>query len=190
MSDDGLEKYREQWVGASGPLPDVRSMARRNALRDRLGTWTLIALYAFGAAANIWLVVFDNGDPIVAAFLCVWSMGIAASLLWIQRESRVRPTDGPKETLVFFERRVRVERIAAQIFRWAHVVSILFFSIYYRDLFGDDAAVKLVARVSMGAILLAMLVITFMAPRWAERRAVRQRQDVELWRRWMEEQQL
>jgi hypothetical protein len=190
MSGDGLERYREQWANASGPLPDVRAIARRSALRDRLGTWLLIALYAFGACANIWVVLFDQGDPIVAAFLCVWSLVIATSLLWIQRHSKVRPTDGPRETLAFFEQRVRVERIAAQIFRWAHVVSILFFSIYYRNLFGDDDTVKRVARLSMAAILVAMLAITFMAPRWAERRAVRQRHDVELWRRWMEEQQL
>ena len=190
MSDRELEAWREQWAGASGPLPDVRAMARRNALRHQLGTWTLIALYGFGGAANVWVVLFDHGDPIVAAFLCTWAVVVAALLLWVQRGSKVRPTDGPREALAFFEDRVRIERTAAQIFRWAHVVSIVFISVYYRDLFGDDPTVKLIARVSMGLMLLAMLGITFFAPRWAERRAVRQRQDVELWRRWMEEQQL
>jgi hypothetical protein len=111
---------------------------------------------------------------------------VSAAVIAIQRGAKVRPTDGPRQALAFFERRLSIERKAAQIFRWAHAVSIIFVSVYYRDLFGDDPVVIGVAR----GIMALLLVATFSAPWWVDRLSARQRGELEGWRRWMEEQQL
>lgn len=102
------------------------------------------------------------------------------------RRIRLGKSASPREALSFLERRVRVERQGARIFRWAYAAGILLVAIHFRDLFGDEWTVKLVAR----SILFVIFALTFSAPWWIRRFTDRQEAEIGRWRRWMDEQQL
>lgn len=185
MSDAEWEAWSSKWSGAGGPLPDVRARARQQERRHLRANLIFWALMFFGVLANL----FGQDDPIVRWMLIAWSVVIVAAFLWVQRGSGLSKDPTPRETLAFLERRVRVERRSAQVARWVYPPLMLFVAIYYRDLLGagDDAWVaKLVAR----ALVLALAAVVFSAPWWMRRFTDRQQAEIDLWRRWMNEQQL
>ena len=185
MSDAEWEAWRSKWSSTEGPLPDVRARARQQAARHRRGNIIFFSLMAFGVLANL----FGQDDPLVRWLVISWSVVIVAAFLWIQRGPGLTEDATPRETLAFLERRVLIERRSAQVARWVYPPLMLFVAIYYRDLLGegDDAWVaKLVAR----ALVLVIAAIVFSAPWWMRRFTDRQQREIELWRRWMDEQQL
>jgi hypothetical protein len=169
-----------------GPLPDIRARAVHQVSRHRRANLIFLALMASGALANAWEAIAGRAEPGSAWSLILWSAALSIGFMWIQRGSRLRRTASPREALAFLEQRVRVERQGAQIVRWGYSACLLFVAIYYRGLFGDAWLAKLVARL----IFLAFFVIAFTAPWWIRRFTARQQAEIDVWRRWMDEQQL
>jgi hypothetical protein len=186
MSDAEWEALRSSWTGAEGPLPDVRTRALQQSSRQRRANVIFFSLLAGGALVDAWAAIFERADPYTCWGLILWGAAVSAGFVWIQRGIRLGKTANPREALSFLERRVRVERQGAQIFRWAYAVGIVFVAIHFRNLFGDDWPVKLVARF----ILLVIFALTFSAPWWIRRFTDRQQEEIARWRRWMDEQQL
>ncbi len=186
MSDTEWDGWMKRWGSGGGPLPDVRAHAARQAARHRWGNALLIAIMAGGSLADLWATYTGGLDPVACAVLVVWGVGLTAGVLWLQRGARLARSAGPREAVAFLEARVRFERRAAQLFRWVYAAALLFVGVHFRDLFGDDWQVKLVARL----ILFAVFVATFTVPWWMRRLTDRQEAELHQWRRWMEEQQL
>jgi hypothetical protein len=186
MSDAEWEALRSNWTGAEGPLPDVRARALQQSSRHRRANVVFFALMAGGALVTVWAAVVERADPYTCWGLILWGAAVSIGIVWIQRGIRLAKTVNPREALSFLERRVRVERQGAQIFRWAYAAGILFVAIHFRDLFGDEWRVKLVAR----CILALIFAFTFSAPWWIRRFTDPQQDEIARLRRWMDEQQL
>jgi len=186
MNDSEWEAWQANWTSAGGPLPDVRARAAHQASRHRRANVIFLALMACGALANAWAAIAGRAEPISSWILSLWIAAISIGFMWIQRGSRLRRAVSPREALAFLERRVRIERQGAQIVRWGYSACLLFVAIYFRDLFGDAWLVKLVARL----VFLAFFVIALTAPWWMRRFTSRQQAEIDVWRRWMDEQQL
>jgi hypothetical protein len=186
MNDAEWESWRTSWVDAEGPLPDVAARAAREAWRHRRANLALFGLMSAGCLVDAWAAIVRKADPITCWSLVVWGVTVSIAFAWIQRGILFRKTASPHEALEFLEQRVRVERRGAQVFRWAYAVGIVFVAIYFRNLFGDDWVVKLVARL----VLLAVFAITFSVPWWVRRAANRRQKEIDGWRRWLAEQQL
>ena len=186
MNDAEWDAWSKNWTSAEGPLPDIRVRAIQQASRHRRANRVLFALMAGGCLANAWAATAGKADPITCWGLILWGVAVSIGFVWIQRGIRLRETANPREALAFLERRVRVERQGAQILRWAYAVGILCVAVYFRNLFGDEWLAKLVARF----VLFAIFALTFSAPWWVRRFTDRQKAEIDLWRRWMDEQQL
>ena len=182
MNDTEWAAWRANWSDAEGPLPDVRARALAQASRHRRANVLFFSLMATGIGVNLLL----QDDLLVRWVVIGFGVSLSIVLGWIQRGAGYR-NGSPREALAFLERRARVERQGAQLIRWALPPFILFVAIYYRDLFGHDAWVaKLLAR----GILLVIAAVLISAPWWMRRLTDRHQAEIDLWRRWMDEQQL
>ena len=182
MNDAEWEVWRSRWTGAEGPLPDLRARAAQQAWRHRRANVIFFALFAAGAAVNLGY----QDDLVMRWFLIGWGLLLCLGLVWLQRGSRLEESGTPREAVAYLERRIRIEKNLGQVFRWTYAAGLLFVGIHFRDLFGDDWAVKLVAR----CLLFAVFVVTFAAPWWMRRFTDRQQLEVDRFRRWLDQQQL
>ena len=187
MKDTEWEAWRSKWTGTEGPLPDVRARAVQQASRHRRANRVLFALIAGGALVDLWALIFEEADPILCWALILWGAGVSIGFAWIQRGIRLGEAANPREAVAFLEQRVRVERQGAQLLRWAYAVGTICVAIYFRDLFeADNWPAKLVLRT----LTFAAFAMTFSAPWWMRRFTRRQQAEIDLWRRWIDEQQL
>ena len=182
MSNAEWEAWRSKWTSAEGPLPDIRARALRQASRHRLTSLIFFALLVSGMLSNL---LFQD-DPLTRWFLILWAIAISIYFVKIYRGIGLGNSGHPREALAFLEKRVRVERQGAWIFGLACAAVMLFVSIRFTELFGPEWTVKLVAR----CIMLALAALLFWALWWVRRLADRQQAELDLWRRWLDEQQL
>jgi hypothetical protein len=190
MSDAEWNSWQSSWSGAAGPLPDVRARARREARVHRLAMAAFFLL-VLAALPGAW-VAFSAPEPpvhaigwMILAFLATMSIGY----LMIQRGIGLHRIGNPRDALGFLERRLRVERLTAQLVRWAYAGLCAAFVILFPRLVADHSSPQLELSVSFTGMALVFLV-TFSAPWWVARRNRPRVEELGRWRRWMDEQQI
>ncbi len=191
MSDAEWELWQSTWAGASGPLPDVRARARREARRHWLANAAFFALSALTLAVAL-PEMAKAPEPevkwigwLVIAFFAAMSIGY----LLIQRGIAVSRTGTPRDALAFLERRLRVERLTAHLVRWVYAALCLAFLFIFPRLIAHHEKPWLEKAITYPWMLLA-LIATFTAPWWVARRNRKHQEEIDRWRRWMDEQQL
>lgn len=190
MSDAEWDSWQSSWKGAAGPLPDVRSRARREARLHRLANAGFFVLVAIALSA-LFPVYRDRSAAvhavgwIILAFFGAMSIGYLA----IQRGIGAHRLGNPRDALAFLERRLRVERLTAHLVRWAYTGLFIAFVLVFPAIVEKHEAPRLEMAISY-SFMLVVFAVTFSAPWWVERRNRRHRDEIDRWRRWMDEQQL
>jgi threonine/homoserine/homoserine lactone efflux protein len=190
MTDPEWSSWQSAWAGATGPLPDVRARAQREIRLHRLANVAFFLLVATGLAASATTLT----DPswavrtigwMVMAFIAAMSVGY----LSIQRGIDLRRTGSPRDALGFLERRLRVERLTAHLVRWAYAGLFLVFVIVFPHVVAGHSTPRLEIALSFSSMFV-FLVMTFSAPWWVARRNRRHQEEIDRWRRWMDDQHL
>jgi len=186
----GWDSWQSTWAGASGPLPDVRARAEREARRHRrtnvtvlllLGAASLAAVPAFGAPEGPVHVI---GWGILA--FCV-AMGVGFAV--IQRGVGSWRIASPRDALGFLERRLGAELRVAHLSRWVYLGICLIGGVATQVLYVQHGS-PLPVRLMTLACFLFGIALTFTAPWWFGRIARRRQAEIDRWRRWMDEQSL
>jgi hypothetical protein len=93
------------------------------------------------------------------------------------------------DAVAFLERRLQFERRASHLVRWCYAgLCVAFVFLFPRVVAGHDEA-DLEMAIAFPLMFLVFLA-TFSAPWWVARRNRRHQQEIDQWRRWMDEQQL
>ena len=190
MSDAEWNAWQSTWTGAAGPLPDVRARARREVRLHRLANAAFFLLVALALAAAVPAFAGASAEvrPVgwtIVAFFAAMTIGY----LSIQRGIDLRRTGSPRDALAFLERRLLVERRAAQLVRWAYAGLCLVFVFVFPRMVARHEAPRLEMAISF-SWMFVVLVVTFSAPWWVARRNRRHQEEIDGWRRWMDEQRL
>jgi FtsH-binding integral membrane protein len=190
MIDAEWDSWQSSWTGATGPLPDVRARARREARLHRLANLAFFLLLAIGVVAVV-PVLFDRSEIVrqIGWTDIAFCVAMAAGYLWIQRGIRPRDAGNPRDAIAFLERRLRVERRVAQLVRWVHVALCLVGLVLFPRLTATHEAPRLELTIIF-AFMFILFAATFSAPWWVGRRNLRQQEEIDRWRRWMDEQHL
>jgi threonine/homoserine/homoserine lactone efflux protein len=190
MTDPEWSAWQSTWAGATGPLPDVRARAQREVRLHQLANVAFFLLVAIALCA----AGTTFADPsmavraigyIVIAFIAAMSIGY----LSIQRGISLRRSGSPRDALGFLERRLRVERLTAHLVRWAYAGLCVAFVIVFPHVVAGHSAPRLEMAISF-PFMLVLLVVTFSAPWWVARRNRRYQDEIDGWRRWMDDQAL
>jgi hypothetical protein len=190
MTDAEWSSWQSTWTGATGPLPDVRARARREVRLHRLANVAFFLLVAIALAAS-GATFTDPSNAvraigwIIIAFVAAMSIGY----LSIQRSIGLRRTGNPRDALGFLERRLRVERLTAHLVRWAYAGLCFAFVIVFPHVVAGHSAPRLEMAISF-PLMFVLFVVTFSAPWWVTRRNRRHQDEIDRWRRWMDEQHL
>jgi hypothetical protein len=191
MTDSEWTSWQSSWTGATGPLPDVRARARKEVRVHRFANLTFFALVA-GTLALALPSMTAAPEPevrwigaLVVAFFAAMSIGY----LLIQRGIALGKTGNPREALAFLERRLRVERLTAHLVRWVYAVLCIAFLFIFPQLVAHHEKPWLEKAISYPWMALAFAV-TFTAPWWVARRNRKHQEEIDRWRRWMDEQHL
>ena len=190
MSDTEWSAWQATWSGAAGPLPDVRARAQREVRLHRRARIAFFVLVAVGLAGSV--PAFTDSQPEVHAIgwmilaFC-GAMGLGYGLL--QRGLRPEEAGSPRAAVAFLERRLRVERRSAQLVRWGYAGLCAAFVLVFPRMVASHSRPWLEMAISFSFMLLT-LVATFSAPWWVARRNRRHEEELEGWRRWMDEQGL
>jgi hypothetical protein len=191
MTDSEWTSWQSSWTGATGPLPDVRARARKEVRVHRFANLTFFALVA-GTLALALPSMTAAPEPevrwigaLVVAFFAAMSIGY----LLIQRGIALGQTGNPREALAFLERRLRVERLTAHLVRWVYAVLCIAFLFIFPQLVAHHEKPWLEKAISYPWMALAFAV-TFTAPWWVARRNRKHQEEIDRWRRWMDEQHL
>lgn len=191
MTDSEWTSWQSSWTGATGPLPDVRARARKEVRVHRFANLTFFALVA-GTLALALPSMTAAPEPevrwigaLVVAFFAAMSIGY----LLIQRGIALGKTSNPREALAFLERRLRVERLTAHLVRWVYAVLCIAFLFIFPQLVAHHEKPWLEKAISYPWMALAFAV-TFTAPWWVARRNRKHQEEIDRWRRWMDEQHL
>jgi hypothetical protein len=191
MTDSEWTSWQSSWTGAAGPLPDVRARARKEVRVHRFANLTFFALVA-GTLALALPSMTAAPEPevrwigaLVVAFFAAMSIGY----LLIQRGIALGKTGNPREALAFLERRLRVERLTAHLVRWVYAVLCIAFLFIFPQLVAHHEKPWLEKAISYPWMALAFAV-TFTAPWWVARRNRKHQEEIDRWRRWMDEQHL
>ena len=115
------------------------------------------------------------------------AMGLGYGLL--QRGLRPEEAGSPRAAVAFLERRLRVERRSAQLVRWGYAGLCAAFVLVFPRMVASHSRPELEMGISFG-FMLVTLAATFSAPWWVARRNRRYEEELEGWRRWMDEQGL
>jgi threonine/homoserine/homoserine lactone efflux protein len=107
----------------------------------------------------------------------------------IQRGVRLSSAGNPRDALAFLERRLRVERLAAHLVRWTYAGLCLVFVFLFPRVVAGHSAPEVEMAISFPAMFV-VLIVTFSAPWWVARRNRPYQEEIDRWRRWMDEQQL
>jgi len=192
MTDAEWNAWQSSWTGATGPLPDVRARAQKEVRLHRLANVAFFLLVALTLAVSLPSMFAPSIEPevhfigwIVIAFFSAMSIGY----LVIQRGIRVRGAGNPRDALAFLERRLRVERLTAHLVRWVYACLTVVFVFIFPRLVArhSDPGLEMAISFTWMSIVLA---VTFSAPWWVARRNRRHQEEIDRWRRWMDEQQL
>ncbi|HTO97895.1 MAG TPA: hypothetical protein VMK66_12680 [Myxococcales bacterium] len=190
MTDTEWDSWQASWKGATGPLPDVRARAHKEVRGHRLANAAFVLLVAMGLAGSC--PAFADASPavhrigwMILAFCAAMSIGYFS----IQRGIEPRKAGNPREALAFLERRLRVERRTAQLIRWVYAGLCLAFLFLFPSVVAKHEAPWLEMAISYPFMLLTFA-LTFSAPWWVARRNRRHQEEIDRWRRWMDDQQL
>ena len=191
MTDPEWNSWQSSWAGATGPLPDVRARARKEVRLHRFANLSFFALVA-GTLALALPSVAAAPEPevkwigvVMVAFFAVTSIGYVL----IQRGMALGKTGNPREALAFLERRLLVERLTAHLVRWVYAVLCIAFLFIFPRLVAHHEKPRLEKAISYPWMAL-VLAVTFTAPWWVARRNGKYQVEIDLWRRWMDEQQI
>jgi len=190
MIDAEWDAWQSSWRGATGPLPDVRARAQRERRSHRFANVAVFALLAVGGAAVI--PALSDRSAIVRQIAwtdMAFCAAMAVGYLWAQRGIRLRFAGTPREAIAFLERRLRVERRAAQVVRWVHAAICLAGVVLFPRLTATHPAPRLELAIIF-AFMFALFAVTFSAPWWVARRNRPYEAEIARWRRWMDEQNL
>jgi len=191
MTDAEWDSWQSSWTGAAGPLPDVRARARKEVRLHRFANLTFFALIA-GTLALALPSIATAPEPevkwiglLVVAFFAAMSIGY----LLIQRGISLSKTGNPRDAISFLERRLRVERLTAHLVRWGYAGLCGAFVLIFPRLVAHHEKPWLEKAISYPWMAL-VLAVTFTAPWWVARRNRRHQEEIDRWRRWMDEQNL
>ena len=189
MTDSEWDSWQSSWAGASGPLPDLRTRAVKETRSHRTAKVAFFALVAVALAS--WAATLDDHSPGVGAIRWVILLFTAAmSIGYVFSRRGVAARGGnPRDALAFLERRLRLERRMAHVVRWSYAALFAAFVIIFPTVVArhERPAVEMAIAYPWMALV---LLLTFSAPWWVERRNRRYQQEIADWRRWMDEQQL
>jgi hypothetical protein len=122
---------------------------------------------------------------LVVAFFVAMSIGY----LLIQRGIALGRTGNPREALAFLESRLRFERLTAHLVRWVYAVLCIAFLLIFPQLVAHHEKPWLEKAITYPCLAL-VLAVTFTAPWWVARRNRKHQEEIDRWRRWMDEQHL
>jgi hypothetical protein len=190
MTDVEWKSWQSTWAGATGPLPDVRARAQREVRLHRLASLAFVLLVAIALAASSTTFTDPSNAVhavgwIIITFIAAMSIGYLAS----QRGIGLRQTGNPRDALGFLERRLRFERATAHLVRWAYAGLCVAFVLVFPRVVAGHSAPWLEMAISF-PLMLVLFVVTFSAPWWVARRNRRHQDEIDRWRRWMDEQHL
>ena len=190
MTDAEWSSWQANWAGATGPLPDVRARAAKEARSQRIGRIAFFLLCGVTLVSAI--PAFQDREPVVhvigwmvLAFFAAMLIGYLASHRGVD-ESR---TGNPRDAVAFLERRLRAEQRMAQVVRWTYAALVVADFFIFPILVAHHERPQLEMAISYPWLALVLLV-TFSAPWWVERRNRRHVEEIAEWRRWMDQQQL
>jgi len=184
------ESWQSAWVGASGPLPDIGTRAHIEARRHRRARVTVWVLLAGACLA----AVPAFGAPEEVVHLIGWGIfGFCAAMgigfVLTHRDVRLAGADGPRQALDFLEQRLVAERRVAHLTRWVFLTACVLGAIATHVLYEEHGSGLPVRVMTLGCFVFGFA-LTFSAPWWFERTARRRQSELEVWRRWMDEQAL
>jgi hypothetical protein len=190
MTDTEWNSWQSGWTGATGPLPDVRARAQKEVRLHRLANVTFFLLVAIALAACVPIFA----DPSSAVHMIGWTIiafcaAMSIGYVSIQRGIRLRSAGTPRDALAFLERRLRVERLAAHLIRWTYAGLCVVFVFVFPRVVAGHSAPGLEMAISFPCMFV-VFVVTFSAPWWVARRSRRHQEEIDRWRRWMDEQHL
>jgi hypothetical protein len=190
MTDAEWSSWKSTWTGATGPLPDVRARAQREVRLHRLANvafflLVVIALSASGTTFTDPSSAVRTIGWIVIAFSAAMSIGYFS----IQREIGLRQIGNPRDALGFLERRLRFERLIAHLVRWTYAGLCVAVVIVFPHVVAGHSAPRLEMAISFSFMFL-VFAVTFSAPWWVARRNRRHQEEIDRWRRWMDDQHL
>jgi hypothetical protein len=186
----GWESWQSTWTGASGPLPDVRATAEREARRHRRAIVTVLLLGAAGAMGAT--SAFAAPEGVVHAIgwgIVAFCTALGAGFLVIQRGAGPSRLAGPRDALGFLERRLRAEHRAAHLARWVYLAACVSGGIATQILYQEHGSPLPVRVMTLGCFVFG-IALTFTSPWWFGRIARRRQAEIDQWRRWMDEQNL
>lgn len=190
MSDAEWNLWQSNWTGATGPLPDVRARSLKEVRYHRLANVAFFLLVAVGlAGAGSAFAATEGAVHAIGWMIVAFCAAMSLGYIWIQRGIRLRSAGNPRDALAFLERRLRVERLAAQLVRWVYAGLCVAFVILFPRVVAGHEAPGLEMAISFPGMLV-VLVATFSAPWWVARRNRRYQEEIDRWRRWMDEEHL
>lgn len=190
MNDDDWTAWQARWRGATGPLPDVRARAQKEARAHRWAQVAFFFLVAVGVAGSVPAFQAPEGAVHAIGFLILaFCAAMAFGYLAIQRGGGARSEGGPRDALAFLERRLRVERLTAQLVRWVYLGLCACFVVLFPRLVETHELPGLEMAISF-SFMAVTLAATFSAPWWVARRNRPHLEELARWRQWMDEQQL
>lgn len=190
MTDAEWNAWQSSWTGATGPLPDVRARARKELRSHRFANAAFLVLVAITLACWVYtLGDHSPGLPAVRVMILVFLAAMSIGYLVSKRDVGKARAGNPREALAFLERRLIFERRMAHVVRWTYAGLFLFFVLVFPILVANHERPLLEVELTYPGMALTLLV-TFTAPWWVERRNRRHYQEIDQWRRWMDEQQL
>lgn len=184
------EALQSTWTEGEGALPDVRARAAQEIRRHRRSTVTVAVLLA--AAALSAIPAFDAPEDVV--HLIGWAiLGFCAAMgigfVVIQRGIGSPEMNGPRQAVEFLERRLAGERRVAQLSRWVYLALCLAGATLTQLLYVEHGSPMLVRILTLACFVFGFA-ITFTAPIWFERIALRRQSEIERWRGWLDAQNL
>jgi hypothetical protein len=190
VTDAEWNSWQSSWRGATGPLPDVRARTEKEVRLHRLANVAFFLLVAIALAAAI-SVFADSSAAVrrIGWIIIAFCAAISIGYLSIQRGIGLSKVGNPRDALAFLERRLRVERLTAHLVRWVYAGLFVAFVIVFPGVVAKHEAPQLEMAISYSGMLVAFAV-TFSAPWWVARRNRRHEEELERWRRWMDEQRL
>ncbi|HVP60867.1 MAG TPA: hypothetical protein VMT11_09930 [Myxococcaceae bacterium] len=186
----GWDSWQSTWAGASGPLPDVRTRAHREASRHRRTRITVLLLAAIASLGAV--PAFAAPEGVVHAIgwaILAFGAAMGIGFLLIQRGVGSWRFASPREALGFLERRLAAELRMARLVRWVYLGMCLFGGIATQVLYAEHGSPLPVRLMTLGCFLFGVA-LAFFAPWWFGRIARRRRAEFDGWRRWMDEQNL
>lgn len=191
MTDAEWVSWQSSWTGAMGPLPEVRAKAKKQILLHRFANVTFFALIFVTLAIALPEMAAAREPEVkwVGVLVIGFFAIMAAGYLLIQRRVASNKSGSPRDALAFLERRLRVEQLTAHLVRWGYAALCLGFLLIFPKLIAHHEQPWLEKAITYPWMAL-VLAVTFTAPWWVARRNRKYQEEIQRWRRWMDEHQL